>query len=134
DPPSPRRAAGARRSTSRIVRDGGRCPHFHCRIPIGERPMVRQTMTTKRLPAHPRSPARADRPDGAATDNGQRTTDKRRGFTLVELLIVVVVLAVLVALLLPAINGALRTARNAAVSAEINQLAQALEQFKSKYG
>jgi general secretion pathway protein G len=52
----------------------------------------------------------------------------------VELLIVIVILGVLMALLLPVINGALRTAREAAVSAEINQLAQALEQFKSKYG
>jgi len=56
------------------------------------------------------------------------------GFTLVELLVVIVVLAILAALLLPAINSAVRRARNAAVSAEINQLAQALEQFKSKYG
>ena len=38
------------------------------------------------------------------------------------------------ALLLPAINGAIRTAKKAAVSAEINQLAQALASFKSKYG
>ncbi len=37
-------------------------------------------------------------------------------------------------MLLPAINAAIRTAKNAAVSAEINQLAQALESFKSKYG
>jgi prepilin-type N-terminal cleavage/methylation domain-containing protein len=56
------------------------------------------------------------------------------GFTLVELLVVIVVLSILIALLLPAINSAVKTARNAAVSAEINQLAQALESFKSKYG
>ena len=56
------------------------------------------------------------------------------GFTLVELLVVIVVLAILAALLLPAINAAIRTAKNAAVSAEINQLAQALANFKSKYG
>jgi general secretion pathway protein G len=96
--------------------------------------MVRQTMTMKRRPAHLRSPSKADRPDGTATDNGQRTTDRRRGFTLVELLMVIVVISLLLALLLSAINGALRTARNAAVSSEINLLAQALEQFKSKYG
>jgi general secretion pathway protein G len=69
-------------------------------------------------------------------NNGQRTTDNgpRRGFTLVELMVVIIVLAILVALLLPVLNGALRTARNSAVQAEINQLAQALEAFKAKYG
>ncbi len=57
-----------------------------------------------------------------------------RGFTLVELLVVILILAVLIALLLPAINAALRTAKNTAVGGEINQLAQALAQFKAKYG
>jgi prepilin-type N-terminal cleavage/methylation domain-containing protein len=59
---------------------------------------------------------------------------RRRGFTLVELLVVIVVIAILIALLLPAINGAVRTARVGAASAEINQLAQALAQFKAQYG
>jgi general secretion pathway protein G len=53
---------------------------------------------------------------------------------MVELLVVILILAVLAALLLPAINGALRSARNSAVSGEINQLAQALAAFKAKYG
>ena len=66
------------------------------------------------------------RPSGA----GRRP----RGFTLVELMVVMLVLAVLIALLLPALNGALRTSRNAAVGSEINQLAQALNAFKAKYG
>jgi general secretion pathway protein G len=57
-----------------------------------------------------------------------------RGFTLVELLVVIVILAILIALLLPAINAALRTAKNTGVGSEINQLAQALESFKTKYG
>jgi general secretion pathway protein G len=68
-------------------------------------------------------------------NNGQRTTDNGpKGFTLVELLMVIVILALLVGLLLPAIASAIKTARNAAVSAEINQLASALASFKSKYG
>src|SRR4051794_34561186 len=96
--------------------------------------MVRQTMTTKRRPAHPRGPSRADRPDGTATGKGQRATGRKRGFTLVELLVVIIILAVLAALLLPAINSAMRTARGAAVQAEINQLATALESFKTQYG
>ena len=59
---------------------------------------------------------------------------ERGGFTLVELLVVIIVLAILVGLLLPVIAGALRTAKNAAAQAEINQLAQALANFKAKYG
>jgi prepilin-type N-terminal cleavage/methylation domain-containing protein len=58
----------------------------------------------------------------------------RGGFTMIELLMVIIIIGVLIALLLPAIMGAMKTARNAAVSSEINQLAQALESFKSRYG
>jgi general secretion pathway protein G len=57
-----------------------------------------------------------------------------RGFTMVELLMVIIVIAILMALLLPAINSALKAARRAAVLSEINQLAQALANFKAKYG
>ncbi|WP_165073960.1 type II secretion system protein [Paludisphaera rhizosphaerae] len=58
----------------------------------------------------------------------------RGGFTLVELLIVFVILAILIALLLPAINGAVKTAKNSAVTANLKQLDAALAAFKSKYG
>ncbi len=47
---------------------------------------------------------------------------------------VVIVIGILIGLLLPVIAGALRTAKNAAVQAEINQLAQALANFKATYG
>src|SRR5271166_3613823 len=57
-----------------------------------------------------------------------------RGFTMVELAAVILILAFLIALLLPALTGALKTARNAAVGGEINQLAQALASFKTQYG
>ena len=46
----------------------------------------------------------------------------------------IIVLAILVGLLLPVIAAALRTAKNAAVQAEISQLAQALASFKAAYG
>ena len=51
-----------------------------------------------------------------------------------ELLAVILIVVFLSALLLPALNDALRTARNAAVGAEINQLAQVLASFKARYG
>ncbi len=73
----------------------------------------------------------------SSTPRTRRRTGERRGprgFTLVELLVVMLVLAILIALLLPAINAALRTAKNAAVGGEINQLSQALAQFKTTYG
>jgi len=57
-----------------------------------------------------------------------------RGFTLVELLIVMTVLAILIGLLLPAINGASTRVRHAAVQSEINRVATAIVSFKSKYG
>jgi prepilin-type N-terminal cleavage/methylation domain-containing protein len=66
----------------------------------------------------------------------RRTLHRPRssGFTLVELLVVIVILVFLMALLIPAISSSIRTAKNAAVSAEISQLDQALASFKSKYG
>ncbi|GIW86624.1 MAG: hypothetical protein KatS3mg108_0948 [Isosphaeraceae bacterium] len=58
----------------------------------------------------------------------------RRGFTLVELLVVIAIVGLLVALLLPVIAGAVRTANEGRVSAEIQLLAQALAEFKNKFG
>jgi len=59
---------------------------------------------------------------------------KRRAFTLVELMVVLLILGILIALLLPAINGAVRTARDAQVTAEIQSLKTGLADFRSKYG
>lgn len=58
----------------------------------------------------------------------------RSGFTLAELLAVIVIISILAGLLLPAINGAVRTARTAACSGEISTLVQALSNFKAKTG
>jgi prepilin-type N-terminal cleavage/methylation domain-containing protein len=57
-----------------------------------------------------------------------------RAFTLVEMLVVIGIIAILAALLVPAVNIAIRTARNAAIGVEINQLATAIESYKQDKG
>lgn len=60
--------------------------------------------------------------------------NRRAGFTLVELLVVIFVIAILVALLVPVVMGALKAGNNAAVTSEINALGQALATFKNDKG
>jgi prepilin-type N-terminal cleavage/methylation domain-containing protein len=64
----------------------------------------------------------------------QHPARPRGGFTLVELLVVIVVIAILIAILLPAIAGAIRAANDGRVTADINNLASALTEFKGRYG
>lgn len=66
--------------------------------------------------------------------NRRETRQRRTGFTLVELLVVIVIIAILVGLLVPAIIVAVRRANDARVSGDIQTLASGLERFKTTYG
>lgn len=58
---------------------------------------------------------------------------KRRGFTITELLVVVVVIAVLVGLLFPVISGVRRAARGSACLANLSQLAKVIGMYSETY-
>lgn len=58
----------------------------------------------------------------------------RQGFTLTEMLIAITVIGILMGLLSMAVVPALRTAREATVILEMQQLELAIEQFNQKYG
>lgn len=58
----------------------------------------------------------------------------RHGFSLIELLIVIVIIGILMALILPAIAAVRRNVQQAAVSTEITQLDQAIVTFKTRFG
>lgn len=53
--------------------------------------------------------------------------NKRRGFTLVELIVVLVILAILAALLIPALTGYIDKAKKNEVIAETRMLTQAVQ-------
>ena len=59
---------------------------------------------------------------------------QRRGFTLIEIMVVIVIIAILLSLLLPAISGARRRARVAQVRGEIGTLESAIASFRQEYG
>lgn len=59
---------------------------------------------------------------------------RRNGFTLIELMVVIVIISLLIALIFPAVFGAISTARDAQVRSEISQLDTAIASFKVKFG
>ncbi len=59
---------------------------------------------------------------------------QRSGFTLVELLVVIVIIAMLAALITPAVFQARRSGQNAAIKAEIDLLHMAMMHYKNEYG
>jgi len=58
----------------------------------------------------------------------------RRGFTLVELLVVITVIGLLVALLIPAVGAARESARNSACMSNLRQFGIGLTQYADKFG
>jgi len=63
-----------------------------------------------------------------------RSPRRSRGFTLVEILVVVAIIVILMAILIPVAMGMISRARNAAIGVELSQLATALKEYKKDHG
>ena len=61
-------------------------------------------------------------------------SQRRIGFTLVELLVVIAIIAILIAMLLPAIQGARETARKTQCANNIRQIALAAHSYHDTHG
>jgi prepilin-type N-terminal cleavage/methylation domain-containing protein len=64
----------------------------------------------------------------------QRNTTHRSGFTVIELMVVIIIIAILMALLLPALQSVRQQAQVAQVSTEIKALETALTLFRTEHG
>ena len=65
---------------------------------------------------------------------GSQTKPVKSGFTLVEILTVIVIISILAGIAIPAISGALGTAKDTAIRVEIDVMSQALEAYKLEHG
>lgn len=73
------------------------------------------------------------RPLQALRDNGQRTTNRRGAFSLIELIVVILIIVILSSLLLVGVQAAVGRARVAAVAVDITNLEQGIKEFQAKF-
>src|SRR5688500_10906195 len=62
--------------------------------------------------------------------NRKTNLKNKKGFTLIELMVVIMILAILAALIIPKVVGRQEDAKRAQAAANMQELAKALEQFR----